>query len=149
MLPVARVMLLSPDPEERQSIREFLRMTLALTAQRTIDEDVRVRWFRGPVGRELAELAVAPEEAAGDAVVPYVEIQEAEPSGSSSTMPELSEGDSRLLWLLIEGRTNRDIAQVLGVSEEVVVRRLARMYGRIGVSSRGEATAAAFRERVV
>jgi DNA-binding NarL/FixJ family response regulator len=148
MLPVARVMLLSPDPEERQSIREFLRMTLALTAQRTIDEDVRVRWFRGPVGRELAELAGAPEEAAGDAVVP-VEIQEAEPSGSSSTMTELSEGDSQLLWLLIEGRTNRDIAQVLGVSEEVVVRRLARMYGRIGVSSRGEATAAAFRERVV
>jgi DNA-binding NarL/FixJ family response regulator len=149
MLPVARVMLLSPDTEERQSIREFLRMTLALIAQRTIDEDVRVRWFRGPVGKELAELAGAPEGVSGEAGGPEVEIREAEPAGPSSTMSELSEDDSRLLWLLIEGRTNRDIAQVLGVSDEMVVRRLARMYGRIGVSSRGEATAAAFRERVV
>jgi hypothetical protein len=38
---------------------------------------------------------------------------------------------------------------VLGVSDEEVVRRLARVYGRIGVSSRAEATAVAFREHVV
>ncbi len=30
---------------------------LAMIAQRTLDEDVRVRWFRGPVGRELSSLA--------------------------------------------------------------------------------------------
>lgn len=149
LLPVGRVLLLSTDESEKQSIRELLRMTLALIAQRTIDEDVRVRWFRGPVGRELTELAGAPDEPAGEAGGSEVAEQYAESSGPKPAKPKLSEGETQLLMLLIEGRTNREIAQILGVSDEVVVRSLARMYGRIGVSSRGEATAVAFRERVV
>ena len=51
--------------------------------------------------------------------------------------------------LLIEGRTNREIAAELGVDEDAVARRLAEMYAKIGVSSRGEAAAFAFREGVV
>ncbi len=52
---------------------------------------------------------------------------------------DLGDDDTRLLWLLIEGKTNREIASELEVSEDVVARRLAEMYARIGVSSRGEA----------
>ena len=61
----------------------------------------------------------------------------------------LGEGDMRLLWLLIEAKTNREIASALEVSEDDVARRLAEMYARIGVSSRGEAAVLAFREGMV
>ena len=108
-----------------------------MIAQRTTDEGVRVRWFRGPLGRELSALtgfteADCPTEAV--ATVPGVDV---------------AEDDPRLLWLLIEGRTNREIADELGVGEDVVTRRLAEMYARIGVSSRGEAAVFALREKVV
>jgi DNA-binding NarL/FixJ family response regulator len=43
----------------------------------------------------------------------------------------------------------REIAAALDTDENVVARRLAEMYARIGVSSRGEAAVFAFRERVV
>jgi DNA-binding NarL/FixJ family response regulator len=61
----------------------------------------------------------------------------------------VGDDDTRLLWLLIEGRTNREIAAELGEGEDAVARRLAEMYAKIGVSSRGEAAAFAFREGVV
>lgn len=149
MLPVAKVLLYSPDEGERQSIREHLRLTLSLIAQRTIDENVRVRWFRGPVGQELARLAGPLSQASLQEEFQESGKQAAVAEGLVGQIPELSEEETQLLWLLIEGRTNRDIAQVLGVSDEEVVRRLARVYGRIGVSSRAEATAVAFREHVV
>ena len=62
---------------------------------------------------------------------------------------DLGEDDTRLLWLLIEAKTNREIASELDVGEDVVARRLAEMYARIGVSSRGEAAVLAFREGMV
>jgi DNA-binding NarL/FixJ family response regulator len=108
---------------------------LAMTAQRTFDEDIRVKWFRGPLGRELSALAGAfqpPTEA---------------PDGRGDL--SLEESDTALLKLLVEGRTNREIAEELGVGEQVVTRRLGEMFARIGASSRAEATAFAFRERVV
>ena len=95
-----------------------------------------MRWFRGPIGRELSRLTGAshgeqPMEAGADPAA------------------DVGEDDSRLLWLLIEGRTNREIAAELGMDEDAVARRLAEMYAKIGVSSRGEAAAFAFREGVV
>jgi DNA-binding NarL/FixJ family response regulator len=62
---------------------------------------------------------------------------------------EVGEDDTGLLWLLIEGRTNREIADELDMDEDAVARHLAEMYARIGVSSRGEAAVFAFREGVV
>jgi DNA-binding NarL/FixJ family response regulator len=69
--------------------------------------------------------------------------------GSRAAVADLDEDETHLLWLLIEGWTNHEIAAELAVSEEVVARRLAEMYARIGVSSRGEAAVFAFREGVV
>jgi DNA-binding NarL/FixJ family response regulator len=109
---------------------------LAMIAQRTLDEDVRVKWFRGPWGRELTSLAGLIQPPAGNAA-----------SGQAALT--VDEGDEALLRLLIEGRTNREIADELGVGEDVVTRRLGEMFARIGASSRAEATAFAFRERVV
>ena len=59
---------------------------------------------------------------------------------------ETSARTTALLWLLIEGRTNHEIAAELGMDEDAVVRRLAGLFAKIGVSSRGDAAAFAFRE---
>jgi DNA-binding CsgD family transcriptional regulator len=138
VLPAARVLLTLGAPEEHDEMQAQLTMLAALIAQRIADENVRVQWFRGPVGRELAGLAGgSPGESPGN--------------GQSRVGGEatLDDGDTRLLWLLIEGRTNREIAAELGIGEDVLARRLAEMYAKIGVSSRGEAAVFAFRERVV
>jgi DNA-binding NarL/FixJ family response regulator len=135
VLPVARALLTAGTEPERQMVGLYLNVTLAMLAQRTFDEDVRVKWFRSPVGRELTSLAgsVQPPPGAKD---PTADLH-------------LDESDTGLLRLLIEGRTNREIAEELGNSEEEVALRLGEMFARIGASSRAEATAFAFRERVV
>jgi DNA-binding NarL/FixJ family response regulator len=51
--------------------------------------------------------------------------------------------------LLLEGLSNREIGQRLGIEEPEVRRRLGAMFSRVGASSQAEATAFAFRERVV
>ena len=135
VLPASSVLLASGTDEEREMIQNRLALYAALIAQRITDEGVRVRWFRGPLGRELSRMA---GRSHGESVVDRAEDV---PLGAA-----LAEGDTRLLWLLIEAKTNREIASELDVTEDVVARRLAEMYARIGVSSRGEAAVLAFRE---
>jgi DNA-binding NarL/FixJ family response regulator len=97
-----------------------------------------VRWFRGPLGRELCRLT---GRSHGDGVI--------DKAMGVPAAAHLGEDDTRLLWLLIEGKTNREIAFDPDVSEDVVARRLVEMYATIGVSSRGEAAVLAFRESMV
>jgi DNA-binding CsgD family transcriptional regulator len=104
-----------------------------MIAQRTMDEDVRVRWLRGPVGAEMAELA-GPIEAAGT---------------TGAGADERADGDTRLLQSIVQGKTNAEIAGELGIDEAAVARRLGELYATIGASSRADATAFAFRERVL
>ena len=136
LLPAARALVEGGTEEEHEFVRSQLAVAAAVIAQRTTDEGVRVRWFRGPLGRELSALTGFTEADCPTAVaaVPGADV---------------AEDDPRLLWLLIEGRTNREIADELGVAEDVLTRRLAEMYARIGVSSRGEAAVFALREKVV
>jgi tetratricopeptide (TPR) repeat protein len=138
ILPAARALLVAGSEEEQTMARGHLTVTAAQIAQRITDEDVRVRWFRGPIGQELSSLTGGRHH----------ELPADRPARESEGV-ELGEEDAGLLWLLIEGRTNREIADALDVSEDVVTRRLAEMYARIGVSSRGEAAAFAFRQGVV
>jgi len=126
---VANALIAAAAPEW-ETVRPSLELNLGMIAQRTTDEEVRVRWFRGPIGRELTRL-VGPT---GDARAGVVE-------------PE--DPDAALLKSLIHGQTNREIAEELGIDETALTRRLAELYARIGASSRAEATAFAFRERVL
>ena len=121
---------------EQQLIQFSLQLMLAMTAQRTLDEEVRVRWFRGPVGRRLVELAGPLDEMAMRPM-------------TADSGHVVDERDAELLKLLTEGLTNKEIAERLGDEEQAVSRRLAEMFARIGMPSRSEATAFAFRERVV
>ncbi|MDP8930580.1 MAG: LuxR C-terminal-related transcriptional regulator, partial [Actinomycetota bacterium] len=146
VLPAARAILIAGQDEEKQMVKEELRLNLALIAQRILDEDVRVRWFRGPIGRELSKLAGPLEQ---EAAAAGHEASGSSAAGAGSPDDVLAEDETRLLWLLIEGRTNQEIAQELGVSEEDVARRLAEIYAKMGTSSRAEATAFAFNFNVV
>ena len=103
----------------------------AMIAQRTIDESIRVRWFRGPTGRALTELVGEGEMAGTD----------------SDDAPK--DADQALLQGLVRGQTDAEIAAALGIDEDEVVRRLGGLFAKIGASSRAEATAFAFRERVL
>jgi tetratricopeptide (TPR) repeat protein/DNA-binding CsgD family transcriptional regulator len=132
LIPVADAFVAGGTDEERQMAQGYLRVTLALSVQRTADEDVRVRWLRGPVGRELVRLA-GPMDGRDAGL------------GDGEA---IEEEDAALLGLLVEGLTNREIAGRLEVDEEVVARRLGETLARIGASSRAEATAFALREVV-
>jgi DNA-binding NarL/FixJ family response regulator len=136
LLPAAEAIIAAGSEEEARTTRTYLQITLAMAAQRTVDEGVRVRWLRGPVGRELVRLA-GPLE--GLTMNP----------GGGDGAGELEESDLELLRPMIEGLTNREIAERLELEEEIVARRLADIFARIGASSRAEATAFAFRENVV
>jgi DNA-binding NarL/FixJ family response regulator len=133
LLPVARAVLAAGSEEQKQMAGTFLRVMLSMIAQRTVDDQVRVRWFRGPMGREFVRLVG--------------------PVGDRATWEEgsadLDEGERRLLGLLTEGLANREIAERLGVAEGDVALHLQEMFARIGASSRGEATAFALREGVL
>jgi len=138
LLPTARAILAAGDEEQQQMVQMFLRLLLAMTAQRTADEAMRVRWFRGPIGREWVRLAGPMSAPAAD--------RDGHGNGSLAT---LAEEELSLLGLLTEGLTNREIAERLGVPEDGVGLRLQQMFAKIGASSRGEATAYALREGVV
>jgi DNA-binding NarL/FixJ family response regulator len=132
LLPAADV-LVSTGAPEAEAVRQHLQIMLAMVAQRTLDETIRVRWLRGPLGRELSRLAG-----------PVDETKATEAASVSSTG-----ADDELLKRLIQGKTNQEIADELRVDEKTVSRRLAELFARIGASSRAEATAIAFQERVL
>jgi DNA-binding NarL/FixJ family response regulator len=67
---------------------------------------------------------------------------EKEASGS------LTAREAQVLGLLATGRTNRAIAKELSISEKTVARHLANIFLKIGVSTRSEATAYAFRHQL-
>jgi DNA-binding CsgD family transcriptional regulator len=60
----------------------------------------------------------------------------------------LTTRETQVLGLLATGRTNRAIAKELRISEKTVARHLANIFIKIGVSTRSEATAYAFRHQL-
>ncbi|HLF77070.1 MAG TPA: AAA family ATPase [Dehalococcoidia bacterium] len=129
ILPAADAIIAGGTAEEAQAMRDRLQIVLGLQSQRILDENVRAEWFRGETGRDLTRLAG-----------PLVR------TGTGDSAPGhsgLAEDDSRLLSLLVEGRTNWEIAEEIGASEQAVALRLAELFVRIGASSRADATVAA------
>ncbi len=141
LIPAARAVLAGGTSPEQEAMRGMIRDTLTAIAQRILDEDLRVRWFRGPLGTVLVGLAGDTDAVAG--------LEALKQPESLEPATHLAESESRLLWLVIEGRTDADIARELGVTEEEVVKRIAAIYARIGATSRADAAALAFRGRLV
>ena len=106
-----------------------------MIANRIVDEEVRTRWFRGPVGRELAGLA--------DPGASYTRNTQEE------SVQGIDEDDAELLRFVVEGLSNEEIAERLGVEPTEIAHRLARTYDKIGATSRADATAFAFQSRML
>ena len=61
---------------------------------------------------------------------------------------DLSPRQREILALVAAGRTSKEIASALGISESTVNWHLANVFERLGASSRAEAVALAMREQV-
>jgi DNA-binding CsgD family transcriptional regulator len=133
VIPVARAIFAGGPAEMQEFVSGYLRILVARIAQGTVDEQIRVRWLRGPLGRQLVELAGSFEGGArSTAAGPF-------------DAPGIDDVDRQLLHLLTEGNTNAEMAEKVGVTEEDVGLKLARLLARLGVSNRAEATSLAFR----
>jgi DNA-binding NarL/FixJ family response regulator len=144
LLPAARAVLAGGPPELQAMVRGFLQLTLSRIAQGVVDDDIRVRWLRGPVGRELVELA-GPIEAPASATNTESTSDRTAAPDQAGPVAQPSDADHRLLELLTHGSTNREIASELHIDEAEVTRRLARLLAALGASTRAEATSLAFR----
>ena len=82
------------------------------------------------------ETAVAPAGAAGP------------PEGRKRLPGGLTEREGEVLRLVTAGKTNRQIAADLFLSEKTVARHMNNIFDKIGVSSRAAATAFALREGI-
>ena len=54
-----------------------------------------------------------------------------------------------MIRLIAEGRSNRDIAAVLVISEHTVARHVQNIFAKLGVSSRTAASAFAYERQLV
>jgi len=133
ILPAGRAVLAGAPPEMQAGLRSYLQTTLSRIAQGTLEEDARVAWLRGPVGRELVELAGPLQEPTGA------------PTPAGDGQADLDEIDRGLMRLLTEGSTNAEMAAALALTDEPVAQRLARLLARLGAGTRAEATSLAFR----
>jgi DNA-binding NarL/FixJ family response regulator len=74
----------------------------------------------------------------------------AELLGERAELPRgLTAREAEVLRLVATGRTNRDIAAALVLSEHTVARHLQNIFAKLGVSSRAAATAFAFEHDLV
>lgn len=64
--------------------------------------------------------------------------------GPAATAARLSDRERQVLSLVASGKTNREIAAELGISEHTVARHLSNIFCKIGVSTRTAASAFAF-----
>jgi DNA-binding NarL/FixJ family response regulator len=139
LLSAARGILAGAPPEYQGPLLSWLKLTLSRIAQATLDDTVRVRWLRGPLGKELVELA-------GGLDVDGVRTEAAASApGASGSVADLDDIDRQIAHLLTEGHTNREMASKLDLSEPDVAARLSRVLAGLGASSRAEATSLAFR----
>jgi DNA-binding NarL/FixJ family response regulator len=90
--------------------------------------------FDADLERALAPAILA--VAAGSVVVPAARGREVSP-------PTLSAREKQILRLVIEGRSNKEIAAELWVAESTVKCHLSAVFQKLGVRSRAEAAAVA------
>jgi DNA-binding NarL/FixJ family response regulator len=90
-------------------------------------------------------VAESPEEPHDDNVV-LVLPRETLAKVESGTDDRISPRELEILLLVVRGMSNRQITNVLKLSESTIKRHLANLYPKIGVGSRSEATRKALSE---
>jgi DNA-binding CsgD family transcriptional regulator len=139
--PIARTIVDSDDPVRAPLVRGLIGRVVGLVAERTADPHVFRRWLSVPEHAELAEMAGGVEEArAAVLAMPETMLQARLP-----VLPlDLAEEEAALLRLMMEGRTDFEIARELSLDEAEVRRRLTATFAKIGAPNRSVATLYAF-----
>jgi DNA-binding CsgD family transcriptional regulator len=83
------------------------------------------------------------------AVTDVARLEKSARPESSSAAPRLTARELEVLGLVATGKTNRAIADALGLSEKTVARHVANIFTKLGLTSRAAATAYAYRNRLV
>ena len=118
-------------------------------------EAARVRMLIGLACRQLgdqtgAELELAAAGAAFEELGAAPDLARvARLSGSQSPASPLSRRESEVLMLIVDGKSNKAIACELYISEKTVARHVSNILAKLDVSSRGQATAYAYRHGLV
>lgn len=79
--------------------------------------------------------------------LPATSDRPAAPSQARRDLQALTEGQRRVAELLREGKSNREIAELLGLTEGTVKVHLSKVFRKLGVVSRAEAIARFQRQR--
>ena len=69
--------------------------------------------------------------------------------GTRRSIGSLSDRELQVLRLVSAGKTNRDIAEELFISEKTVARHVSNIFDKVGVSSRAGATAWAYQHNLI
>jgi DNA-binding CsgD family transcriptional regulator len=76
----------------------------------------------------------------------YVAVHGSDPASYEPAMADLSPRQREILDLVAAGRTSKEIAGELGISESTVNWHISNVFGRLGASSRAEAVALAIQD---
>lgn len=97
------------------------------------DADLRIRFSKG--------------ERSGDLLLVLEEIKHAEATPAPMAQFSLTPREHDVLDWLTKGKTNRDIAEILGMSPRTVNKHLEHIFVKLGVETRSAAVALAVRNR--
>jgi DNA-binding NarL/FixJ family response regulator len=78
----------------------------------------------------------------------FERVREAQRKEEKSAFSDLTEQEMRVLVLLAEGKTNREIAQMLYLGEGTVRNYVSSILSKLGLSNRAEAAAYAVEHRI-
>lgn len=73
------------------------------------------------------------------------EAKRDKPTATRDTLPNLTPRQTDVLWMLIDGKSNKEIARALGLGHSTVKVHLAALFNRLGVTSRAAAAVAGAR----
>ncbi|HSB42892.1 MAG TPA: LuxR C-terminal-related transcriptional regulator, partial [Methylomirabilota bacterium] len=116
-----------------------VRVLIAL-ACRALGDDETAEMELDAAGWVFRQLGAAPD-------VAWVEALSR--AGVARAPGGLTAREVEVLRLVAEGKTNREIAKMLALSDHTVRRHLQNIFNKIGVSSRAAATAFAFQRDLV
>ena len=114
---------------------------LVAIALRALDDHDTAALELGAVRRAYERLGAVADVARLDALVGR--------SKATTSGDRLTSREREVLALVATGKTNRAIADALGLSEKTVARHVSNIFTKLGLSSRAAATAYAYRHRLV
>jgi DNA-binding NarL/FixJ family response regulator len=116
---------------------------LSARAHRNLGDTDTARLELASARQIFEELGARPDIAAADVILD--ELADVDHSAPNT----LTDREAEVLGLVATGRTNRAVADTLGISEKTVARHVANIFGKLGVSTRAAATAYAHRKGLV